>query len=178
LHSETQYTTVKHSQQLFEHTYHFYWFSNTTPRLQSVAPPNTIGASCPFAFSNTTVLSIAIFHSNISVTLLCGNVCFIVMWTRLFSLLRYRGILICNNIYCFVFGRSRVKISALRPAILTEVFMVSSVPPGKYRDRTSKLGHYRFLPNLFQFIIHYHPIIRRYIVLITEKSSLNKLYKY
>jgi hypothetical protein len=26
------------------------------------------------------------------------------------------------NLYCFAFGRSRVKISALRPAILTEVF--------------------------------------------------------
>jgi hypothetical protein len=42
------------------------------------------------------------------------------------------------------------------------------------RDRTLKLGHGRFLPNPFQFIIHYHTFIRRSIVLDTEKK-LNKL---
>jgi hypothetical protein len=34
--------------------------------------------------------------------LLYGNVRFIVMWTRLFSLLRYRGILICNSIMVLI----------------------------------------------------------------------------
>jgi len=33
----------------------------------------------------------------------------------------------------------------------------SSVPPGKFWDSTLKLGHDRFLPNPFQFIIHLSP---------------------
>jgi hypothetical protein len=36
-------------------------------------------------------------------------------------------------------------------------FMFFSVLTGKYRDSTPKLGHYRFLPNPFQFIIHLPP---------------------
>jgi hypothetical protein len=33
-------------------------------------------------------------------------------------------------------------------------YMVFSVPPGKFRKRTSKLGHDHFLPHPFQFIIY------------------------
>jgi hypothetical protein len=48
--------------------------------------------------------------------------------------------------------------------------MFFSVPPSKFRDSTGKLGHDRFLPPQFQFIIHYHPFIRRYIA-STKKAS-------
>jgi hypothetical protein len=34
------------------------------------------------------------------------------------------------------------------------VFVLSSVPPGECRNSTLKLGHDRFLPSRFQFIIH------------------------
>jgi hypothetical protein len=34
-----------------------------------------------------------------------------------------------------------------------EFFMFSSVFPGEFRDSTLKLGHDRFLPNPFPFII-------------------------
>jgi hypothetical protein len=44
-----------------------------------------------------------------------------------------------------------------------------SVPLGEYRNITLQLVHDRFLPNPFQFII------RRYIVLVVEKASFNKL---
>jgi hypothetical protein len=37
------------------------------------------------------------------------------------------------------------------------------------------LGHDLILPHSFLFIIHYHPFIRRYIICIAEKASLNKL---
>jgi len=46
----------------------------------------------------------------------------------------------------------------------------SSVPPGEYRDSTLKLGHDRFLPNPFQFIIiHLSSYHRRYIVYLLKK---------
>jgi hypothetical protein len=50
-----------------------------------------------------------------------------------------------------------------------------SVPPG--HASTIQFGHERFLPNPLQFIIHlkHYPFIRRYIVLLTEEASLNKL---
>jgi hypothetical protein len=52
-----------------------------------------------------------------------------------------------------------------RPAILIEVFVVFSVPPGECQDSALKLGHDRFPQNPLQFIINhlscYH---RRYIV--------------
>jgi hypothetical protein len=53
----------------------------------------------------------------------------------------------------------------------------SAVPPGKCRDSTFKLGHDRFLPHSFQFIIHftYDPFVRRNMVRVTEKAPLNKL---
>jgi hypothetical protein len=52
---------------------------------------------------------------------------------------------------CFVFGKFRIKVSARRPAILTEVFLrVSRI----CRDNTLKLGHDRFLPNPFHSIVH------------------------
>jgi hypothetical protein len=42
------------------------------------------------------------------------------------------------------------------------------------------LSHDYFLPHPFQFIIHvlYRPFIQRYVVLVTEKASLNKLHIY
>jgi hypothetical protein len=48
----------------------------------------------------------------------------------------------------------------------------SSVLPGKFRQSTFKLGHDRLLSNS---LFTYRPFIRRYIVWITEKASLNKL---
>jgi hypothetical protein len=52
----------------------------------------------------------------------------------------------------------RVQISARRPAILTEDFLwFSSVLPDECRDSALKLGHDRFLPNPFQFLIHLSP---------------------
>jgi hypothetical protein len=55
-------------------------------------------------------------------------------------------------------------------------FVVLSVLPGKCRDITVKLTGPRSLPST-SFSIHYLPIIliRRYIVWVTEKASLNKL---
>jgi hypothetical protein len=43
----------------------------------------------------------------------------------------------------------------------------SSILPGECWDSTLKLGHSHFLPNPFQFIIHYHPFIQCYIALVT-----------
>jgi hypothetical protein len=57
----------------------------------------------------------------------------------------------------FVFKRSGVQISARRPAILAVSCGFFSVPPGKFRYST-ELGHDRFLPNPFQFIIHLSPL--------------------
>jgi hypothetical protein len=53
--------------------------------------------------------------------------------------------------------RSRVQTSTRRSANVTEVFVVSSVPPEESRDSTLKLGHDRFLPNPFHFIIRLSP---------------------
>jgi hypothetical protein len=51
-----------------------------------------------------------------------------------------------------------------------------SVSPGKRWESTLKLGHDRFLPRPFQFIIHISPFfILRSIASVTEKASLNKL---
>jgi hypothetical protein len=33
-----------------------------------------------------------------------------------------------------------------------------------------KLGSYRFLPHAFQLIIHYHPFIRRYVVVVSSTT--------
>jgi hypothetical protein len=51
----------------------------------------------------------------------------------------------------------------------------SSIPSGECLEGALKLGHDRFLPNPFQFIIHLSPSIRRCRVLVTENASLNKL---
>jgi hypothetical protein len=53
----------------------------------------------------------------------------------------------------------------------------SSVPPGEFQDGAFQLGHDRFPPNPFQFIIHLWALIRRYklLVLVSEKASLSKL---
>jgi hypothetical protein len=48
-----------------------------------------------------------------------------------------------------------------------------SVPPGKFWDKTLKVGHSRFLPHPFQFIVHLPPLYWYYIVWVTEKESLN-----
>jgi hypothetical protein len=55
---------------------------------------------------------------------------------------------------CFVYGRSRAQVSARRPANLTEGFRGFRQSPGEGRVSTLKIGHDRFLPNPFQFIIH------------------------
>jgi hypothetical protein len=61
-------------------------------------------------------------------------------------------------------------------AVLAGFSWFSLVPPGKFRDSRPalKLGHDRFLPQHFQFIIANHHFIRRYIVKVTEKASSNK----
>jgi hypothetical protein len=41
---------------------------------------------------------------------------------------------------------------------------LSSVLSREYRDSTLKVVYDRFLPNPFQFIIHEHPFIRRFVV--------------
>jgi hypothetical protein len=48
-----------------------------------------------------------------------------------------------------------------------------TVLPGKCQVSrpTLKLRHVCFLPNTFQFIIHLSPIIRRFMVLVTERAS-------
>jgi hypothetical protein len=52
----------------------------------------------------------------------------------------------------------------------------SSAPPGDCLDSTLKLGHDRFLPNSFLFVITYRSFIRRYTALVTtERSSQNKI---
>jgi hypothetical protein len=53
----------------------------------------------------------------------------------------------------------------------------SSLPPNKCWDSTLKLGHHCFLWIIFQFIIHSSRLIRRYIVGVTAKASLNGLQK-
>jgi hypothetical protein len=64
-----------------------------------------------------------------------------------------------------------VQISDRRPAILTKAFRgFSRGFPGECWGSTLKFGHDRFVPNPFQFIVHYYCIIRRKIVLVTEKS--------
>lgn len=58
---------------------------------------------------------------------------------------------------CFLFGRSSVWISAGIWAILTEVFMISSVPSGKWCDSTllrSLLLPSKSFPNYQSSIIH------------------------
>jgi hypothetical protein len=46
-------------------------------------------------------LSPCYFHSNVFVYILVSKRVFIVAWKRLFSLLRYRGILVCNNMFMY-----------------------------------------------------------------------------
>jgi hypothetical protein len=74
---------------------------------------------------------------------------------------------------CFVFGRSRVQISARRPVIMFSWFY--SVTPGEFRDSTLKLGHGRFLSNSFQFIIHLSYFHSTLYGLRFWKTSLNEL---
>jgi hypothetical protein len=50
---------------------------------------------------------------------------------------------------------------------------LSTKIPGWY----FKLGHGCFLPSRFQFTIHLSPIIRRYVVWVTENALSNKLQK-
>lgn len=54
----------------------------------------------------------------------------------------------------FVFVRSRVQISARRPAILTEVCNGIHNALDKYRECCPKLGHGHFVPYAFQVTIH------------------------
>jgi hypothetical protein len=72
-------------------------------------------------------------------------------------------------------GGSWVQISAQRPATLTEVFCGFFSPSRWLPESYLKLGHNRFLPNPFQFIIHLSTIIWCYIILVTENTSSIRL---
>jgi hypothetical protein len=50
-----------------------------------------------------------------------------------------------------------VQISALRTVISTELFRGFPQSPSKMMGQYLKLGHDRFLPHPFQFIIHISP---------------------
>jgi hypothetical protein len=65
-------------------------------------------------------------------------------------------------------------MSARRPAILT-FFVVFPVPPGKFRNSILKFYHNRFFKILTNSSFTYHPFIWQYIVLVSEKASLNEL---
>jgi hypothetical protein len=71
--------------------------------------------------------------------------------------------------------RSRVQISARRPAIVAEILRGFLSHSRQIFDSTLKLGHGRFLTHPLQLIIRVSPFIRRCIVLVTETASLNKL---
>jgi hypothetical protein len=99
----------------------------------------------------------------------------------------------CNK-RCSEFYRLNVVVKSLTPLLRIREFpgsnfgpetgypdwrfsWFSSVPSGKCCDSTLKLGHDSFLPRPFKYTIYvgpYHPFIRLYINLITEKASLNK----
>jgi hypothetical protein len=71
-----------------------YWFSNTTTNYNS---SNTRVRAVYSRFPTRLIVHLQFFHGNVSVTLLYRSFCFIVMWKHLFSLLRYRVILTCDN---------------------------------------------------------------------------------
>jgi hypothetical protein len=52
----------------------------------------------------------------------------------------------------FLFGRSRVQISTLRPANLTDLLLFSSVRPGECRYSFLKLGHDLLLSKSFPIL--------------------------
>jgi hypothetical protein len=56
--------------------------------------------------------------------------------------------------HVFIFGRSRIQISARRPAILTEAFMAFLNPSKQMPEECLKLGHGPFLPHNFQSMFH------------------------
>jgi hypothetical protein len=65
------------------------------------------------------------------------------------------------NTLCFLFGKSQPRFST--PAVLFQVLLVLLSPSIELRDSPLKLGHVRFLPNPFQFIIiHLSSYYRRY----------------
>jgi hypothetical protein len=68
-----------------------------------------------------------------------------------------------------------LKTSALRPAILTEAFVwFSLVPSNKCRGRTLNYAMTASFHILSNSAFTYHPFIRRFIIWVTEKTSLNK----
>jgi hypothetical protein len=74
---------------------------------------------------------------------------------------------------CFVFGRSRVQSLTQRPAILTAYSWFFSVPSGKCRFISLKLGHNNFLPNPFQSIVNLSP----FISMLYISSNWNTVFK-
>jgi hypothetical protein len=90
----------------------------------------------------------------------CTEICSLVPRARIHFCLLLAATITRPNVVvkCFVHRKSRVQISAQRPANLAEVFSwISSVSPGTCQDSTLKLGHDRFFPHPFQFIAHLSP---------------------
>jgi hypothetical protein len=80
-----------------------------------------------------------------------------------------------NNINTsLVFERSPVQISVPRPAILTEVLRVLLSPSKQMLGKYLKLGHGRFLPYPFQFIIHWSSYLSTSFLPELVTASLNK----
>jgi hypothetical protein len=73
-----------------------------------------------------------------------------------------------GNASVLTFGRCDVRISGWTPTILIYSVILLSLSrqiPGY----DLKLGHDRFLPHPFRFIVYYDPIIRRYMVWVTDR---------
>jgi hypothetical protein len=79
------------------------------------------------------------------------------------------------NILLGTFLRSQVQISARKTAIMNKIFLLFLSSFTQARNSTL----YYATAACFQIIRYssftYHPLIRRYIVWVTEKASLNKL---
>jgi hypothetical protein len=79
------------------------------------------------------------------------------------------------NILLGTFVRSQVQISARKTAIMTKIFLLLL----SFFTQTRNSTLYYATTACFQIILYssftYHPLIRRYIVWVTEKASLNKL---
>jgi hypothetical protein len=63
---------------------------------------------------------------------------------------------------------SLVRLQAEILTILTEVFRGFLSSYGQIPEYYLQFGHNSFLPYPFQFIADYYPIIRTYVVLVTD----------
>jgi hypothetical protein len=77
---------------------------------------------------------------------------------------------------CFLIGRSRVEISARRPAFLS-LFVVFLSPSKQIPDSTLNYETTASFQIIFHSSFTYHHLLRHYIVLVTNRTSLNKLNK-